>query len=247
LGASNPDLRWETSTQTNIGLDLDLLDGRLEVITDYFIKNTSDMLYAIPVLSTSGTAAPVQNVASAINKGWELAAYFKSKSSASLQYNIGGNLTLIHNEVTDLGTGGEPINTGRIQSANSTVARTDVCFFLRLCNGWNLSDTGRGTNHAFQAEGTAPGDIRFKDLNNDGVIDINDRTYIGNPIPKMTYGITGNLAYKGIDLTMFWQGSYGNDIYNGSVRYDFTYVNRPKSTLERWTDPVHPILNRELD
>lgn len=241
LGASNPDLRWETSTQTNIGLDLDLLDGRLEVITDYFIKNTSDMLYAIPVLSTSGTAAPVQNVASAINKGWELAAYFKSKSSASLQYNIGGNLTLIHNEVTDLGTGGEPINTGRIQSANSTVARTDVGHPLASFYGYvtdGIFQTPEEvTNHAFQAEGTAPGDIRFKDLNNDGVIDINDRTYIGNPIPKMTYGITGNLAYKGIDLTMFWQGSYGNDIYNGSVRYDFTYVNRPKSTLERWTGP----------
>lgn len=241
LGASNPDLKWETSTQTNIGLDLDLLSGRMQVITDYFVKKTSNMLYAIPVLSTSGTAAPVQNVASAINKGWELAAYLKSRPASALQYNIGGNLTFIHNEVTDLGTGGEPINTGRIQSANSTVARTDVGHPLASFYGYVtdgiFQTQDEVANHAFQSEGTSPGDIRFKDLNQDGVIDVNDRTYIGNPIPKITYGLSGNAAYRGFDLSLFWQGTYGNDIYNGSVRYDFTYVNRPQSALERWTGP----------
>lgn len=241
LGASNPDLKWETSTQTNVGLDLDFFDGRLQLITDYFIKKTSDMLYAIPVLSTSGTAAPVQNVATAVNKGWEFAANYRARSNSRIQYNIGGNITFINNEVTNLGTGGEPINSGRIQSANSTVARTDVGHPLASFYGYvtdGIFQTPEEVaSHAFQAEGTAPGDIRFRDLNGDNVIDVNDQTYIGNPIPKFTYGLTGDISFMGFDLSMFWQGSQGNDIYNATVRYDFTYVNRPVSTLERWTGP----------
>lgn len=241
LVAPNPDLKWETSTQTNIGADLDFFNGRLQVITDYFIKKTSDMLYAIPVLSTSGTGAPVQNVASALNRGWELAVNFRSPYKSPVQYSLSGNATFIHNRVTNLGTGGEPINSGRIQSANSTVARTDVGHPLASFYGWvtdGIFQTEEEVkNHAFQSEGTSPGDIRFRDINEDGVIDIKDRTYIGNPIPKMSYGLTGNIAYKGFDLNMFWLGSYGNDIYNATVRYDFTYVNRPESTLNRWTGP----------
>lgn len=74
-------------------------------------------------------------------------------------------------------------------------------------------------------------------MNGDNVIDVKDQTYIGNPIPKATYGLTGDISFMGFDLSMFWQGSQGNDIYNGSVRYDFSYVNRPNSALDRWTGP----------
>ncbi|HPB52107.1 MAG TPA: SusC/RagA family TonB-linked outer membrane protein, partial [Saprospiraceae bacterium] len=166
---------------------------------------------------------------------------FRSPYKSPVQCSLSGNATFIHNRVTNLGTGGEPINSGRIQSANSTVARTDVGHPLASFYGWvtdGIFQTEEEVkNHAFQSEGTSPGDIRFRDLNEDGVIDIKDRTYIGNPIPKMSYGLTGNIAYKGFDLNMFWLGSYGNDIYNATVRYDFTYVNRPESTLNRWTGP----------
>lgn len=241
LGASNPDLKWETSTQTNIGFDLEFFDSRLQLITDYYVKKTSDMLYAIPVLSTAGTAPPTQNIATAVNKGFELAANFRAKSSSVVKYNIGGNITFINNEITNLGTGGEPINSGRIQSANSTVSRTDVGHPLASFYGFvtdGLFQTQADVeSHAFQNENTAPGDIRFKDLNGDNVIDVEDQTYIGNPIPKMTYGLTGDISFMGFDLGMFWQGTQGNDIYNGSVRYDFSYVNRPNSSLNRWTGP----------
>lgn len=239
LSASNPDLQWETSTQTNIGLDLELLNSRLQIITDYYIKETSDMLYAIPVLSTAGTAPPVQNVATAVNKGWEFAANLRSESHKAIRYNIGGNITFINNEITNLGTGGEPIATGRIQSANSTVSRTDVghplASFYGFVTDGIFQNHAEVEGHAFQHENTAPGDIRFKDLNKDGVIDIMDQTYIGNPVPKLTYGLTGEITYKGVDLSMFWQGTQGNDIYNGIVRYDFVYSNRPVSELNRWT------------
>ncbi|HQW71877.1 MAG TPA: SusC/RagA family TonB-linked outer membrane protein, partial [Saprospiraceae bacterium] len=241
LGASNPDLKWETSTQTNIGLDMEFFNSRLQVITDYYIKKTSDMLYAIPVLSTAGTAPPTQNVATAVNKGFEFGVNYAGGAGSAIRYNIGGNITFINNEITNLGTGGEPINSGRIQSANSTVARTDVGHPLASFYGYvtdGLFQTQEEvTSAAFQNENTAPGDIRFKDLNGDNVIDVKDQTYIGNPIPKATYGLTGDISFMGFDLSMFWQGSQGNDIYNGSVRYDFSYVNRPNSALERWTGP----------
>ena len=241
LGASNPDLKWETSTQTNIGLDMEFFNSRLQVITDYYIKKTSDMLYAIPVLSTAGTAPPTQNVATAVNKGFEFGVNYAGGAGSAIRYNIGGNITFINNEITNLGTGGEPINSGRIQSANSTVARTDVGHPLASFYGYvtdGLFQTQEEvTSAAFQNENTAPGDIRFRDLNGDNVIDVKDQTYIGNPIPKATYGLTGDISFMGFDLSMFWQGSQGNDIYNGSVRYDFSYVNRPNSSLERWTGP----------
>lgn len=241
LGASNPDLKWETSTQTNIGLDLEFFNSRLQVITDYYIKKTSDMLYAIPVLSTAGTAPPTQNVATAVNKGFEFALNYRSKSTELVRYNVGGNITFINNEITNLGTGGEPINSGRIQSANSTVSRTDVgqplaSFYGYVTDGL-FQTQAEVESHAFQNENTAPGDIRFKDLNGDNVIDVKDQTYIGNPIPKMTYGLTGDISFMGFDVSMFWQGTQGNDIYNGSVRYDFTHVNRPAAALDRWTGP----------
>jgi hypothetical protein len=90
---------------------------------------------------------------------------------------------------------------------------------------------------AFQETGTAPGDIRFVDLDNNGVIDINDQTYIGNPTPDFTYGFDAGAEYKGFELNVFFQGSSGNDILNNTVRYDFGYVNRPSSVLDRWTGP----------
>lgn len=240
LRASNPDLRWETITQTDIGLDVEFLNGKFNFVTDYYIKNTSDMLYAIPVLLTSGTEPPVQNIASVSNRGWELALNYRDYES-NLQYSFGGNITFLQNEVTDLGPGGLPVIAGRIQSANANVTRTVVggqigAFYGYVTDGI-FQNQQEVNEHAFQSEGTRPGDIRFMDLNGDGVIDELDQDFIGSPIPKLLYGFTAEIKYKGFDMQMFWQGTYGNDIYNATVRYDFTYVNRPESALERWTGP----------
>jgi TonB-linked SusC/RagA family outer membrane protein len=240
LRASNPDLRWETITQTDIGLDLAFLKGKLNLVSDYYIKSTSDMLYAVPVLLTAGTEPPVQNIASVRNQGWEFALNYRD-FKRTFSYSFGGNISFIKNEVTDLGPGGLPVIAGRVQSANANVTRTEVgrpigSFFGFVTDG--IFQTQSEVNsHAFQSENTSPGDIRFKDLNGDGIIDEKDQTFIGSPIPKFLYGFTAEFKYKGFDLQMFWQGTYGNDIYNATVRYDFTYVNRPASSLERWTGP----------
>lgn len=240
LSAANPDLKWETSTQTNIGLDAEAFSGRLALTADAYVKKTSDMLYAPPIPLVAGTAAPVQNVATAENRGLEFTLLYRNRQHA-FTYSFGGNIAFVKSEVTGLGRGGEPVYSGYVQFANANAAKTDVGHPLASFYGYVTDGIFQTQDeierHAFQSEGTSPGDIRFRDLNLDGIIDIHDQTYIGNPTPKFTYGVTGDIGWKGLEFSVFFQGSEGNDILNNTVRYDFGYVNRPASVLDRWTGP----------
>lgn len=240
LVSANPDLKWETVSQTNFGLDMELMNGRFNLSSDYYIKTTTDMLYAAPIPFVAGTLPPVRNIGSVENKGLELALQYRNREGA-VSYSVGGNIAFVANQVIGLGEGGEPVLTGRVQSANATVARTEVgrpiAGFYGYVTDGIFQTQQEVAAHAFQNEQTAPGDIRFKDLNGDGVVDILDQTFIGNPTPKYTFGLNADCAYKGFDFSLFVLGSQGNDIYNATVRYDFTYVNRPVSVLNRWTGP----------
>ncbi|MEZ4921278.1 MAG: TonB-dependent receptor [Saprospiraceae bacterium] len=240
LTVSNPDLRWESIEQTDIGLDAEFFEGRLSLVVDYYQKNTSGMLYAAPIPLTVGANPPIRNIASVQNTGWETALSYRNQAGA-FKYSFGGNISFVKNKVTSLGEGGEPVFAGRVQSANANVTKTEVGQPIGSMFGFVTDGIFQNqeeiNNHAFQNEGTAPGDIRFVDLNNDGVINQDDQTYIGNPIPDFTYGFNADLEWKGFDLGLFFQGSQGNDIYNATVRYDFTYVNRPVDVLNRWTGP----------
>lgn len=238
LTSANPDLKWETSTQTDIGIDAELLDGRIQFTTDYYIKKTSDMLYAAPIPLVAGTAPPIQNVATAENRGWELALSYRNFDHA-LRYSVGGNVAFVKSEVTSLGRGGEPVFSGFVQSANANASKTDVgqplaSFFGFVTDGI-FQNQAEVEAAAFQSNETKPGDIRFKDLDGNGVIDAEDRTWIGNPTPAFTYGFNADLQWKGFELNMFFQGTHGNDIYVNTTRFDFPFVNRPSSSLGRWT------------
>ncbi|MBK9733916.1 MAG: TonB-dependent receptor [Saprospiraceae bacterium] len=240
LSAANPDLKWETSTQTNFGADVEFYDGAFDFTADYYIKKTYDMLFAAPIPFTAGTAAPIQNVANAENKGLELAANHRNRKN-KFKYSIGANISFVKSQITGLGRGGEPVLSGTIQSANAQAAKTDVghpiaSFFGFVTDGI-FQTPAEIEAGAFQSKETAPGDIRFKDLDGNGVIDQSDRTYIGNPTPEYTFGLNSVLEYEGFDLAINFQGSQGNDIYNNTTRYDFGYVNRPSSVLGRWTGP----------
>ncbi len=238
LTSANPDLKWETSTQSNIGLDAELLEGRIQFTTDVYVKKTSDMLYAAPIPLVAGTAPPIQNVATAENRGLELSLTYRNNDRA-FQYAFGGNIGFVQSEVTGLGRGGDPVLSGIIQAANANAARTDVghpvaSFYGYVTDGifQNQSEVEAA---AFQSKETAPGDIRFKDLDGNGTIDANDRTYIGNPTPNFTYGMNADMQWRGLEFNLFFQGSEGNDIYVNTSRYDFNFVNRPASALKRWT------------
>ncbi len=240
LTSANPDLKWETITQTNIGANVELYDGMFDFTADYYIKKTSDMLYAAPIPLVAGTAAPIQNVANAENKGLELSANYRNYKNA-VKFTVGGNISFVKSRITGLGRGGEPVYSGYVQSANANAAKTDVgqpvgSFFGFVTDGI-FQTPAEVEAHAFQSTGTAPGDIRFKDLDGNGVIDLNDRTYIGNPTPDYTFGFNTLLEWKGIELSINLQGAQGNEIFNNTTRYDFGYVNRPSSALSRWTGP----------
>jgi TonB-dependent starch-binding outer membrane protein SusC len=240
LTAANPDLKWETSTQTNVGVDAEILKGRATFTADYYIKKTSDMLFAAPIPLVAGTAPPIQNVATALNSGVELAAQWRNFDHA-FTYALGANITFIKSKVTGLGRGGEPVLSGYIQSANSQATKTDVGYpaasFFGFVTDGIFQTQAEVEAAAFQNAQTAPGDIRFKDLDGNGVIDQNDRTYIGNPTPEISYGFNTDFGWKGFEFNLFWQGTQGNDIFQGFTRSDFNFVNRSAETLGRWTGP----------
>lgn len=238
LTSANPDLKWETSTQADIGLDAELFEGRVQFTTDFYLKKTSDMLYAAPIPLVAGTAPPIQNVATAENRGLELALSYRNFDRA-FKYALGGNVAFVKSEVTGLGRGGEPVLSGLVHFANANAARTDVGHPLASFYGYVTDGIFQNQAEveaaAFQSNETAPGDIRFKDLDGNGVINENDRTYIGNPTPRFAYGFTTDFEWRGLELNLFFQGTQGNDIFVSTTRYDFSYANRPSSALGRWT------------
>ena len=235
---SNPDLKWETVEQFNAGVDLDLYRGRFNVVLDYFIKNTNDMLAVVPVPGVVGFLPAATNVASARNKGVELALTYRGEKG-DWDYDINGNISVIRNEITGLGEGGQPLSTGGVfGTGNDFVAYTDIGLPMAIFYGYETAGIFQtdeeAASNAAQPNAMA-GDVIFVDQNGDGAIDEDDKTVIGNPHPDFTYGITGNLKYKQFDLSLFVQGSHGNDLYNGIFRYDLNTTNLPVSALERWT------------
>ncbi len=235
---SNPDLKWETVDQFNAGLDLDLYNGRFNVVVDYFVKNTNDMLAVVPVPGVVGFLPAATNVASARNKGLELSLTYRGEKG-DWEYDLTGNLSIIRNEVTGLGEGGQPINTGGVFGAgNDFSAYTDIGLPMAVFYGYETAGIFQ-TDEEAVANSAQPnavaGDVIFVDQNEDGIIDENDKTVIGNPHPDFTYGFTGNVKWKRFDASIFIQGSHGNDLFNGIFRYDLNTTNLPVSALERWT------------
>jgi len=218
-----PGITWETSEQTNIGLEITILKNTLSVTADYFIKNTRNMLLQIPVVNYAGypsSAAPYTNAGSVQNKGFEILVNYQGKTG-DFSYGVAVNGTTFKNKVTSLGPGNNPI----IQSAPGylyEICRTEVghpigSFYGYITNGVFQADNAVsyvGPSGTPVQPKALPGDFRFKNLNFDNTIDEKDQTWIGNPWPKLTYGFNINLGYKNFDLIAFFQGSYGNDIYD---------------------------------
>jgi TonB-linked SusC/RagA family outer membrane protein len=235
--ASNPDLKWETSTQTDLGLDLGFLQDRIMFSVDYYKKTTQDMLVVVPIPLHVGAGAPFVNAGSVDNSGVELMLEYRKKEG-DFKYNVGFNMAFMRNEVTSLGNGDTPVSAGSYGTGGGLITRTEVGQPIASFYGWQTDGIFQTQSevdaHAFQSAETAAGDFRYKDLNGDGVINDDDRTFIGNPTPNFTYGITAGASYKNFDLSMFWQGVQGNDIFNAVIRYDFNTTNRLASRRGYW-------------
>lgn len=217
LAEGNPNVKWETSTQADVGLDLGLFNNALTIAADYYNKRTSNMLLSVPVPSSAGSAgSPTENAGNVVNRGFEFQVNYRQDINKNWRYEISANLATIHNEVTSL-AGGKPIPAGRIDNnvyATLTTVGQPIGEFYLLKDDGIFQTPLEVFTHAYQGAGIKPGDVKFRDLNHDGVIDQNDRIYAGSPIPKYTYGFTGTISYKDLDLSLFFQGVQGNKIYN---------------------------------
>ena len=253
----NPDIVWETSTTSNIGLDLGVLDNRLRLTADYFIKNTQNILVEYPMPSSTGIGlsggsegSAYRNAASVRNNGLELTVDYEKVLKSGFTFNIGANVTFIHNEVTGLGDG-LPILDGS-HFSGSTITITEKGHPIGSFYGFKMdkvystqaevdadnlnAEALHGSGSAYQDNAQA-GDIRFVDVDGDGWITDNDKTFIGNPIPNMIYGLVLGASYKGFDLSANMNGVYGNEIfYNNEYWLEGMVIpfNASVKTKERW-------------
>jgi TonB-linked SusC/RagA family outer membrane protein len=240
----NPNIKWESSTQADVGLDLGFFQNALTLTADYYVKKTSNVLLKLPEPSSAGNGGnPAVNAGKVRNSGLELELSYRNSINKDWSYNISGNFATVVNKVTSL-AGGVPIVGGRIDNnyyATLTEEGHSIGSFYLLQKEGIFQNAQQVFTHAYQGPGIKPGDVMYKDVNNDGVIDEKDRTFVGSPIPKFTYGFTGNVQYKNFDLSLFFQGVYGNKIYN-QVLTDIEGFYRPFNITERiatqsWTGP----------
>jgi TonB-linked SusC/RagA family outer membrane protein len=248
----NSAIRWETTIQTNVGLDIAFFENRLLTTLDYFVKDTEDMLVKIPIPATAGyhnNADPYLNIGKVQNKGFEISLSYRKREGA-FNYEISANAATIKNEVISLGGGDALWNQGR---RTKTEEGYSIGSFFGYVSDGIFQTEEEVAAHPVESPGddpassTTPGDIRFKDLNGNGRIDNDnsDKTHIGKSIPSLIYGMNFNFYYKGFDLTIFLQGIYGVNVYNNAARLvnlpsniPGEYVKDPNkwaSALDYWT------------
>ncbi|HTJ52074.1 MAG TPA: TonB-dependent receptor [Cyclobacteriaceae bacterium] len=229
----NANIKWESSSQLNAGVDLAIWNGKLLMSLDYFNKVTSSLLVNQPIASSAGLAtAPIVNNGKVLNRGLELALNYSDKIGA-FTYTISPNAALLHNEVLSVD---RPIAGGAYGSQYTTLTEKGYqigSFYMLEMEGifQNQSDI---FTHANQGGSIKPGDVKFKDQDGSGTIDYNkDRAHVGSAIPKVTGGLNIALGYKNFDLSVFFQGAYGQKILSVLNR-DIEGFYRPFNVTERY-------------
>ena len=226
---SSPELTWETTSQTDIGFDLTVLGNRLTLYVDYYYKKTSDMLLWITLPTGSAAASTLPyNGGEIVNKGWEFTVSSKNLTG-QLKWDTDFNISFNRNELKSL-------KLTQIYYAGST---TD---FVNESVVRNTPGRPLGSFWGYIADGVNPetGELNYRDVNGDGMVSASDRTYIGDPNPDFTFGLTNTFSYKGLNLSILIQGSYGNDVYNvGRMETEGMYDGKNQTTrvLERWRVP----------
>lgn len=241
---ANPNVKWETSEQTNIGFDATLL-GKLNVTFDYYVKKTKDWLITAPILATAGADAPLINGGNVKNTGVELALSYRNTIGTSFGYSVGINGAYNKNRIGNIPTNDHIIH------GNTNVLYANSLEFYRAANGypvgyfWGLKTAGVfqtdadvkayvGKNGALIQPNAQPGDVRYVDLNGDGKIDDNDRTMIGDPNPHFTFGFNIGLDYKGFDFSVQASGVAGNQIVQSWRDQSGSQGNYSTEILGRW-------------
>lgn len=242
---ANPDLRWEETSQTNIGFEANLLND-ITLSFDWYRKKTTGML-EYPYLPgyVGAVENPAANVGDMENKGIEIELGYK-RNINDLTLSFNGNFSYVQNKVLYLGNGIPFRDRETFHTMNGNITRIQPGHPMNAYYGYKTNgifQTWDEVNAYTNAEGeliqpnAAPGDFIWSDLNNDGEITTDDRTFIGDPTPNVTYGLTVTANWKGIDFTVFGQGVAGNQIFQGLRRLDIGNANWQSAALGRWTGP----------
>ena len=249
----NQDLEWEITKQVNLGLDLGILRNKFTLSFEYFRRNTDNLILDVPLPPSMGfiTATVPQNVGAMRNTGYEAQLGYNDREG-EFTWFASANLTIIRNQVTRLAEGVDKVERGAEADFGAyNVTNTMVGHPIQSFYGWNVlgifQTQDEVDNHATQVVGadpatpansTAPGDLKFEDVNKDGVINESDRVFLGSFLPKFSYGLNLGANYKGFDFSAFFQGVQGNKIYNatrviteGMVRF----FNAGTQVLDAWT------------
>ena len=227
---SNPELTWETTSQTDIGIDISMFNNRLRFSADWYYKRTSDMLMwiTLPTGSAAANSLPF-NGGVMINKGWEFTVNSHNIATNDFTWNTDFNISFNRNKLESLKLTQIYYSARTTDYVNESVVR-------------NTPGRPLGSFWGYISDGVDPetGELMYRDVNGDGMVSASDRTYIGDPNPDFTFGLTNTFSYKGINLSILIQGSYGNDVYNvGRMETEGMYDGKNQTTrvLERWRVP----------
>ena len=256
ISKGNPELTWETMTAMNFAFDMGFLDNRLTATIDVF-KNETNGLVGEDTNKISSTAidssAPFTNLGSMESTGFDFSLSYADVSSSGLTYNVSANITKSTNEVTELIADSYTGVGDRVGAVSRTSVGEPLAYFYGRNVIGIFQDAAEVAAHATQ-DGAAPGRFKYEDVNGDGVINDGDRTKIGDPNPDFLFGVNVNLAYKNWDLSMFVNGSIGNDIFDNTALYyespAFFNSNRSVKVLDAWTpsntDATYPALSETI-
>ncbi len=232
---ANADLKWETTKMKNIGLDLGLFSDKFNLSFEWFENTTEGMILGVPIPPSLGyDGAPVANVGTVKNNGIELTAGYQLRSG-DFQMSVDGNMGFVSNELISLGTGNTIFGPSfQGDALTLTEEGQPIAYFY----GWIADGIFQSGENTSQQPNASAGDIKFRDINDDGIINADDRTNLGHYLPDVTYGLNATASYKGFDFTMFWQGVSGNEIFN-NLRYHTEGMTRlfgaSTVVLDRWT------------
>jgi TonB-dependent starch-binding outer membrane protein SusC len=243
----NPDVKWEEARKLDVGLDMRILNDKVSIVADYFSDTRKDLLIGnIPVSGINGTGAPGSgsptiNAGSVKNSGFEFAIDYKENFSDSFSMNVAYNVTFIKNKVLEVNNGTGFLEAGGFGVGQPAPARMEIGKPMGYFYGYktdgifqNQAEVDAHPSQLALGANAAPGDLRFVDVNGDGVIDTKDKTNIGDPIPAATMGFNLQLNYKNIDFAVYTFASVGNDMVRNYER-TLSDANRIDYVLDRWT------------
>lgn len=243
---ANPDIKWEETAMTNVGIDFMAFNNRLSLTADYYVKNTKDILLTVPIpISSGGANDPIRNAGKIRNNDFEFNLGWMDQPNPDISYGINLIGSFNKNKVIAMGSESGSIKGG---STNQNITTSETKAGYPIGGYWLISTAGYFNSQeevdAYAKDGkkiqpaAEPGDIKFVDANNDGVINDDDRVFQGSPFPDFTFALNGNMRYKNFDLSIGLQGVLGNKIYN-ATRQTLEDVTKGSnflaSCLDYWT------------